>query len=930
MKKKKSKFLIIASVLLLTACGENEMNNQNDQPQQLVDPEITAEDVLTQEYEIYPNPQDITYQNKSFVLQKDINVVVEENIDVYTQRKLQSLLTMKSTRAHRDDTITDGGNPSILLGIYQSQGVVDTYLHSVDLSYLATENDAYYLDIQEKQIVILGKDSDACYYALSTLSFIFEQSHRTLRSLTIKDYSDSTYRGFIEGYYGIPWTSEERMELMRFGSKFKSNIYIYAPKDDSYHSTNWRGLYTTNDFEQLKKQIEVGRETKTRFAWSIHPFMNQPITKANYDTSLQDVIRKFSQVYDAGVRQFVISADDVSTDGVSFQEYGALHKKLLNDVVSWCERKGDCYPLIFVPSAYCSASNTVLRVEIDAYFTGLMDGLDESVEIMWTGHGVTSAVSTGDFDVFSQYTNGRKAFMWLNWPVNDYATSRLLLSKAEILDKPYLDEEVEFTGIVTNPMPQAEASKLSIFAVCDYTWNTKKFDVDQSYQDSFKYVEEKETDSFYEIAQHLANTTLYEGKYFEESTELKQLITNYDYMISHQFDATKRIEDLMAYFDRLMTACDTFLKNAANRKLVDSIAPWVEAIHDTAFCSKAYLKIVKLADTVDINVLKEQFNEIDETYQRLLNHKAPVLNTVTYNYDLRKVDVGVVVLTPFMNRMRQEAKMILGDVIITYQGFTSIYQGSLDLISDGDDSTYCWFGSAPSSSAFVRLDFRKEVEIKDIRVLFGNANGNGDFMNGVIRYSLDGVNFTTIQSLTGSLTIVDLRDAPIMARYLDIYNTGTETWVSIKDISINRISDDQVKISYNAGVADEGLPIVDSQAHPVEHMIDGDPTTYTWFDWHSPAGSYIVLDYRSSQTVRNIYLYQGVDEHPGDYFESVSFFYSLDGETYFPIGEATYEDQKDIFIDLSSSLIEARYIKVVSNHRNSNGVTIKEFGINQA
>ncbi len=927
MKKTSNKFLLIIAVSLLTGCGGNNMNDKQS-VQQLTDPEIIAEDVSQVEYEIYPNPQYLEYKDSVMLLKKDVNVVIDDGVDIYTENKLVQLLTSKSMRINRCDQVVEGGNPNVLLGIYQSGGAVDQYLKTLDLSYILEKNDAYYLAISNQSIVILGKNSDSCYYGLSTLEFILEQSNRTLRELVIRDYSDSKYRGFIEGYYGIPWTSEERIELMRFGSKFKSNIYIYAPKDDSYHSTNWRGLYTDNDLELLKNQIEVGRQTKTRFAWSIHPFMNQKMTLENYSDSLQALLLKFSQVYDAGVRQFVISADDVSTDGVSFTQYGVLHKNLLNDVVNWCNQKGDCYPLIFVPSAYCSASNTVLRVDIDEYFEGLMDGLDETVEIMWTGHGVTSSVSTGDFDVFSEHTNGRKAFMWLNWPVNDYATSRLLLSKAEVLDKAYEDEDVEFTGIVTNPMPQAEASKLSIFAVCDYTWNTKKFNVDQSYLDSFKYVEERETASFYEIAQHLANTTLYENKYFEEGTELKKLINNYNYVVNNNLDPTSRLEALIAYYEKLISACDSFINNASNRDLVSSISPWVEAIKDTALCTKTYLEIKKNENKVSIEELKEQFNEIDAVYQRIKTHKAPVLNTITYNYDMKTVDVGVVVLTPFLNEMRQEVKMLLGDVIVTYQGFTSIYEGSLDLISDGDDSTYCWFGSAPSSTAFVRLDFRKEVEIRDIRVLFGNANGSTDYMNGVLRYSTDGVNFTTIQSLSGALTVVDLRDNPLQARYLDIYNSGTETWVSVKDFSINNLKDDAVKVYYNAGVADEGLPIVDASVHPVDHMVDGDMSTYTWFDWHSPAGSYIILDYRKIEDVNNIYIYQGVDEHPYDYFESVSFFYSIDGENYLPIGESVYENQKDIFIDLSSAPIQARYIKIVSNNRNANGVTISEFGIN--
>ena len=92
----------------------------------------------------------------------------------------------------------------------------------------------------------------------------------------------------------------------------------------------------------------------------------------------------------------------------------------------------------------------------------LVDGLDESVEIMDGGHNVCSSVSNGDFDKFTDWTN-RKAFMWMNWPVNDYADGKLIMSKAEIYDVQYTNEaEIPFIGIVTNPMQYAEADKLSI------------------------------------------------------------------------------------------------------------------------------------------------------------------------------------------------------------------------------------------------------------------------------------------------------------------------------------------------------------------------------------------------------------------------------------------------------------------------------------
>ena len=48
------------------------------------------------------------------------------------------------------------------------------------------------------------------------------------------DYAEVQFRGFIEGYYGNPWSLEDRIDLMKFGGEIKMNQYVFAPKDDPY------------------------------------------------------------------------------------------------------------------------------------------------------------------------------------------------------------------------------------------------------------------------------------------------------------------------------------------------------------------------------------------------------------------------------------------------------------------------------------------------------------------------------------------------------------------------------------------------------------------------------------------------------------------------------------------------------------------------
>lgn len=870
----------------------------------------TADTTNNVEYEIYPTVQSITYGDKNSTISGKYNIVYESKIDSYTKNKAIEVLSRKNVKASiGDDISTEKEN--LLLGVYSSKEKVDSYI-TEDVSYISEKIDSYYLSIKDNNIVILGKDSDSVYYGLSTLDLIFQQTQDEVRELEIKDYSSSYYRGFIEGYYGIPWTSEERKELMRFGSKFKSNIYIYAPKDDAYHSSCWRDLYAENDLEILKEQIEVGRETKTKLAWALHPFMSNKITADNYDASLQIVEKKFNQLYEAGVRQFVISADDVEVTG-GLLEDGSLHNKLLNDVATFLKAKNDCNDLVFVPSAYCYQAEQRLKVDLNKYYASLMKDLDDSIHIMWTGDDVCSSMESGRFTEFTNLTN-KKPFFWLNWPVNDYSTDHLLMGKGEVLNINYTDDTVPFEGMVTNPMQQAEPSKLSIFAICDYTWNPNKFNVDKSYNDSFKYVEEKEYESLKAISSHLTNANLYEGKYFEEAKDLKELITEYE--------TTNDVTKLVEYFTKFTASIESFKANAKNTKLKDSMLPWIEALEDASNAMINYLTIMKDFDNLSNDQLKTMLDNGNSYEEKSKLHKEPVLNVITYNIDYKYADYGVSVLKPFMNKVKQivndKVKLALGlPTGIVYEGFDSIYSGSVDNIFDGDESTYCWFGSVPSEDAYIRIDLEEVKEIHDIKILYGNANGATDYMVGKVYVSRDAKNYNYVGLSDSASVLLDLRDNPVNARYIMIKNSSTETWVSIKEVSYNTLSLDQVTVTAN------GFAMADAAHADFNLMLDNDLSTYAWFDWHCTVGAYVCLDLRQVKEIKKISFYQNTTEHPGDLFENCTFYISEDGVNYTKVGDDNYLSQEEIIINLDN--VRARYVKVESNVVNNSGVTIREF-----
>ena len=196
-------------------------------------------DIPEGQYEIYPQPQKIEYAGSNWELGKNANVVIEEGIDDYTLDRLEETLSLKNIGMTKSDKIAANGF-NILVGIHGSNGLVDQYVKNncdIETTNLFTKTDSYYLATLENTIVVLGKDTDAAFYAITTLYHVLAQMVDTtnISVFEIEDWADVVSRGFIEGYYGNPWSLEDRIKLMEWGGYYKLNSYFYAPKDDPKH-----------------------------------------------------------------------------------------------------------------------------------------------------------------------------------------------------------------------------------------------------------------------------------------------------------------------------------------------------------------------------------------------------------------------------------------------------------------------------------------------------------------------------------------------------------------------------------------------------------------------------------------------------------------------------------------------------------------------
>lgn len=89
--------------------------------------------------------------------------------------------------------------------------------------------EGYYLSVEPKGAVVVGRDERGLYYGVQTLREMMAKGQMEI--CTVQDWPDVAYRGAIEGFYGRPWSHEHRLRQLDFYGHNKLNVYIYGPKE---------------------------------------------------------------------------------------------------------------------------------------------------------------------------------------------------------------------------------------------------------------------------------------------------------------------------------------------------------------------------------------------------------------------------------------------------------------------------------------------------------------------------------------------------------------------------------------------------------------------------------------------------------------------------------------------------------------------------
>jgi hyaluronoglucosaminidase len=438
------------------------------------------------------------------------------------------------------------------------------------------------------EIVLAGADAAGTFYAAQTLRQLLTGAG--VAGVGIVDRPAMSHRGAIEGFYGSPWTQQERLDQLDFYGRFKLNTYIYAPKDDPYHRDRWREPYPAELVAGLRSLVDRAAANQVRFTFAVSPGVSICYSDP---AELEALVAKLDAVYQLGVRAFSVALDDIvytrwNCDGdrarygpASPEGAGRAQVELLNALQRGfiADHEG-AQPLQMVPTEYRGTDDSPYRRVI-------REQLDPAVEVMWTGSMVVPPEVTVEQAAAAAGVFGRPTLVWDNTPVNDYPPTegRLILAPYD-RRQPGLSAQV--TGIVLNPMNQAAASKVQLIGAADFGWNDAAYDPVRAHRAAAAHLaggtggagaDPPTVDAllaFFDL-ENLAPTSAAAGTVSQPQAPALARQLDAFRTAWERGDRTGAIAGLRPYAERLAAAPDVIRRGVTDPGFVADTQPWLEA-----------------------------------------------------------------------------------------------------------------------------------------------------------------------------------------------------------------------------------------------------------------------------------------------------------------------------------------------------------------
>ncbi|MDO4429317.1 MAG: beta-N-acetylglucosaminidase domain-containing protein [Atopobiaceae bacterium] len=899
-------------------------------------------------YQIYPTPHDVSYGVGEQTLRSTASTVVEDGIDADTRARLAEALALKGiTAAPTEKVPASKATTSILVGVKGSGGPVDAHVKKLaeagKLSFdesLFEKTDSYLLaslpgdGSGPDEIIVLGRDTDAAFYGLTTLYQIFQQlPGAKLRALTVSDHADVITRGFIEGYYGNPWSTEDRVNLMTWGGYYKLNAYVYAPKDDPKHNAKWRELYTPEELAaKIGPLADAGNRSKCRFLFALHPFMSNPITAANYDETLPILKAKFTQVMDYGVRQIAILADDAGNQGA------ALYTRLLEDMTEWIHEQQRAtnedgslkYPglkdtIVFCPVAYYGQG--------ESWYANL----PENIQVVNTGGRVWGKIDNAFATRFSRNSGGRAPFMWINWPCSDNDKDALHMGG----HNNFLGADVKpgaVEGVVLNPMQQSEPSKQGIFMNADFSWNlwTSTEHADQVWEDSFSYIDHngpsatKGSRALRDLSVNMRR--MYGGGVTwlnDESPEIAKDLAAFRAKLADGSVTASDADAMIEIFTELRDTARAYRDNAGDANMLAQITYWVDAWDDLTSAALLDLEALKADLAGDSSALIAKYSKGTAKLDEAMGHGYSYVDHIEY------ARVGKAHITPTVLALNEHvagrAELAANPDAVLRTFITNRADapvGSTEALFDGRADTGVSYRDPASLAAgtYFGVEQSRAFDLKRLTVTYDQAHLNDTLRTGKVQVlrEVDGERrWTDVAGATVSDShdrVVDFKglaeDGVLGVRLIATADNAGACWLTVNEIEINKEDAADAAAPITGTVSVEKQVSADA-GRPLQNASDASAATELWLQKSAAgsdrdttqAGAAVIVTFDAPKTIGSIVFEQG-SSNAGDVITAGTAYYRITDGTWHEAGAVSGKTTQTIAL---AQPVEATAIKVVNN-----------------